>query len=35
MPGKLYFYVNYATIKRNIAGAKAKIPARPLLRDIE
>jgi len=35
MPPKLYFYANYGTIYRNIKGAKAKLPARPRIRDIE
>lgn len=35
MPPKLYFYTNYATIYRNLKGAKAKLPARPTIRDIE
>jgi len=35
MPGKLYFYVNFGTIKRNIKGSKVKSYARPLLRDLE
>lgn len=35
MPGKLYFYVNFSTIKLNKAGSKVKSFGRPLLRDIE
>ena len=35
MPGKLYFYVNFNTIKRNFKGSKVKQFARPLLRDVE
>lgn len=35
MPGKLYTYINYGTIKRNIGNSKVKSYARPLLRDIE
>ena len=35
MPGKLYFYVNFGTIKRNVDGSKVKAYARPLLRDLE
>jgi hypothetical protein len=35
MPGKLYSYVNFGTIKRNIGTSKVKSFARPLLRDIE
>lgn len=35
MPGKLYFYINYGTIKRNIGQSKVKSYARPLLRDLE
>lgn len=35
MPGKLYFYVNFGTIKRNVNNAKVKSFGRPLLRDLE
>lgn len=35
MPGKLYFYINFGTIKRNIGLQKVKTYARPLLRDLE
>jgi hypothetical protein len=35
MPGKLYFYINYATIKLNKPGSKVKTYGLPWLRDIE
>ena len=35
MPGKLYFYSNFGTIKRNKANSKVKYFERPLLRDVE
>jgi hypothetical protein len=35
MPGKLYFYINYATIKGNKKGSKVKVLMQPWLRDIE
>lgn len=35
MPPKLYFYINFATIKRNKPGSKVKSFGRPSLRDIE
>lgn len=35
MPGKLYFYVNYSTIKLNVQGSKVKSLGKPWLRDIE
>lgn len=35
MPGKLYFYINYVTIKLNIPGSKVKTYGHPWLRDIE
>lgn len=35
MPGKLYFYSNYATIRLNKKGSKVKSYGRPLLRDLE
>lgn len=35
MPGKLYYYINYGTIKRNLGTSKVKTYAKPLLRDLE
>lgn len=35
MPGKLYFYANFGTIRLNKAGAKTKSYGQPTLRDIE
>jgi hypothetical protein len=35
MPGKLYFYINYAIIKLNKPGSKVKTYGHPWLRDIE
>lgn len=35
MPGKLYFYTTFSTIKRNVDGSKVKQWGRPLLRDLE
>jgi len=35
MPGRLYFYVNMATILLNKKGSKVKFYGRPLLRDLE
>lgn len=35
MPGKLYFYCNFGTIKLNKANSKVKSFGRPLLRDLE
>ena len=36
MPGNLYFYINFGTIRLNKdANSKTKVLARPLLRDIE
>lgn len=35
MPGKLYYYTNYGTIKLNKDKSKVKSFGRPLLRDIE
>jgi len=35
MPGKLYYYINYGTIKKNVGKSKVKSYARPSLRDLE
>lgn len=35
MPGKLYFYITFGTIKLNINNSKVKSFGRPLLRDLE
>lgn len=35
MPPKLYFYINYGTIKKNLAGSKVKFIGPPDLRDLE
>lgn len=35
MPGKLYFYCNYSTIKLNVQSSKVKSLGKPWLRDIE
>jgi hypothetical protein len=35
MPGKLYFYINFGTIKLNKRGSKVKSFGRPFLRDLE
>lgn len=35
MPGRLYFYVNFATILINLKNSKTKTAGRPLLRDLE
>lgn len=35
MPGKLYFYINFGTIKLNKKGSKVKSYGRPWLRDLE
>lgn len=35
MPPKLYFYINYGTIKKSLKGSKVKSIGRPDLRDLE
>lgn len=35
MPGKLYFYTNFGTIKKNKPGQHVKVYGTPDLRDIE
>lgn len=35
MPGKLYFYGNFGTIRLNIGKSKTKVFSRPWIRDIE